>query len=438
MSIYTTQKEPLWVERYLRKPGKTTIKTFLSWLMILIAALFYSYEYILRISPGAFFNFYLLNMKISVQNIGHIDASYYWLYTPMQLLVGPLIDHYGVRRLLIIALASCVFGAYCFSTEQYLHLILFGRCLIGFGSAFAFVTVLKIASEWLPKKYFALVSGITMSLGMVGAYTGEVGLAHMVDQLGTQRTMYYMIYFGIALIIICTIFIRNRSKPKKTHARKRSNIFFSSLKQVMTDGQIWLIGIVGGSLFMPTVIFSGLWGVPYFEHIRGFSHLHSAHIASMIFIGWMIGSPIVGMITTRYNCKRFLLSFATISSTVNILLVIYLPYDHLPTLSGLMFLLGFFSSPQILVFSLAFERTKKSLTATAVAVTNMLIMLSGLFQPMIGRIIERGSILKHVGQTTSQQFSRPHFEQAFLIIPIMLLLSFLLLFMIKNTNKGQK
>lgn len=203
----------------------------------------------------------------------------------------------------------------------------------------------------------------------------------------------------------------------------------------MSDGQIWLIGVVGAALYMPLVIFSGLWGVPYLEHIRGFTHLEAAHTASMIFIGWLIGSPLVGMIVSRYSCKRLLLSAGCILSTVMMIAVLYLPINDIHTLSTMIFFLGLVSSPQILVFTFAFERVSKSLTATAIAVVNMIIMICGLFQPMIGRIIEQGTVIKSVGNITRQQFSRSHFEQAFLIIPILLLLSFLLIFMIKNQKK---
>lgn len=429
MSIKHSHKKLLWIERQLYKKTRSPLSQFLIWLMVLTAALFYTYEYVLRIAPGAMLDFFRSQLNLGTAKIGNIEAAYYWLYTPMQVLVGPLIDHYGVRRLLLVSITSCVIGSYFYSIDQY-NSILLGRMIIGFGSAFAFVAVLKIASEWLNRKYFPLISGLTTSLGMLGAYIGEVSMTHLVDVIGPKKTIYYSMFFGATLVFFTAIFIRNRSRMHRNEATKRTAILFGSLKTVMSDSQIWILGVIGAALFLPTVIF-GSWGPSYFQHIREFSRIQSAHLASMIFIGWMAGAPIVGMIASYYDCKRILIATSTILSCAMTLMILFLPYNSVFYLTGMIFLLGFFSSPQILVFTYAFERSKKALTATAVAVTNMIIMTSGFIQPLIGRVIEYGSIF-YDDTPPPQSFTQAQFEQAFLLMPIVLLLAFLLIFMVKT------
>ena len=432
MSIKHSHKKLLWIERQLYKKSQSPISQFLIWLMVLIASLFYAYEYVLRIAPGALLDFFHTKLHLGTSKIGNIEAAYYWLYTPMQILVGPLIDHYGVRKLLLVSIISCVWGSYLFSSETY-HLILIGRMIIGFGSAFAFVAVLKIASEWLHRKYFPLISGLTTALGMLGAYLGEVSMTHLVDVVGPQKTMFYSIMFGGLLIVLTAIFVRNRSPIHRNEATKRTAILYGSLKTVMSDSQIWILGMIGGALFLPTVVF-GSWGPSYFQHIREFSRIESAHLASTIFIGWMCGAPLVGYAASHYNCKRILVASSTVLACIMTLGILFIPFNSLLYLTAMMFLLGFFSSPEILVFTFAFERSKKALTATAVAVTNMIIMISGFMQPLIGRVIEYGSIF-YDDTPPSHAFTQAQFEQAFLLMPIVLLLAFLLTFMVKTPTK---
>ena len=74
----------------------------------LVGALFYCYEFLLRILPG------VLQSELSVA-FGHLSATtfgqlaalYYFTYSPMQLPVGMLIDRFGPRRLLSFACLCC-------------------------------------------------------------------------------------------------------------------------------------------------------------------------------------------------------------------------------------------------------------------------------------------------------------------------------------------
>jgi MFS family permease len=43
------------------------------------------------------------------------------------------------------------------------------RLMQGFGSAFAFVGTMYLATQWFPRRKIALLSGLTTSLGMLGA-----------------------------------------------------------------------------------------------------------------------------------------------------------------------------------------------------------------------------------------------------------------------------
>ena len=126
-----------------------------AWFMCGLAAVFYAYEYILRVLPSVLVPSLMQTLQIGTTQIGIIASLYYLTYTPMQLFVGTMMDHFGVRWPLTIATIACAMGIYIFSFPVLLYTKL-GMLLIGFGSAFAFVGVLKLASDWLPERYFAL------------------------------------------------------------------------------------------------------------------------------------------------------------------------------------------------------------------------------------------------------------------------------------------
>jgi len=83
--------------------------------------------------------------------LGNLVAYYYYIYTPMQLPVGVLMDRYGPRRLLVFACLLCVIGSFWFASASHASALGGSRLLTGLGSAFAFVGVMKLASSWLPE-----------------------------------------------------------------------------------------------------------------------------------------------------------------------------------------------------------------------------------------------------------------------------------------------
>src|SRR3990167_10224294 len=119
-------------------------------LICIVGAVFYSYEYFLRISPSVMEDALRYHFALRATSFGILSAFYYYAYVPMQLPVGIMLDRYGPRLLLTIACGACVLGTFLFTLTTNFYTAATGRLFIGFGSAFAYVGVLKLATIWLP------------------------------------------------------------------------------------------------------------------------------------------------------------------------------------------------------------------------------------------------------------------------------------------------
>src|SRR5262245_26180778 len=107
------------------------------WVVCSFGAIFYCYEYILRIFPSVIAEQLSHYFFIGAAGFGQLAAFYYYAYDPMQLPVGLLVDRYGPRKLLASAALVCAVGSAVF-IYPYFVVASFGRFLVGFGSAFAF------------------------------------------------------------------------------------------------------------------------------------------------------------------------------------------------------------------------------------------------------------------------------------------------------------
>ena len=106
---------------------KTNKTSLLGWFICGVGALFYAYEYLLRIAPSAMEDALRLHFNLTATGFGFLSAVYYYAYVPMQLPVGILMDRYGPRRLLTFACFMCVIGTYLFTDTTSAQVSAIGR-----------------------------------------------------------------------------------------------------------------------------------------------------------------------------------------------------------------------------------------------------------------------------------------------------------------------
>ncbi|MEE3003339.1 MAG: MFS transporter [Pseudomonadota bacterium] len=412
--------------------NKDNFNSKLAWLMCFLAALFYCYEYLLRVLPSVIVPELMLSLKIGASQVGLISSFYFLTYTPLQIVVGTIMDHFGVRLPLTIATLSCAAGILLFSQPNY-NSALSGMLLIGFGSAFAFVGVLKIAADWLPNKYFALVSGLTTTLGMLGAITAETSITKVISANGISLTMHMLAGLGFFLTIFIFLLVKDKQLIKKDNYLDEIIKLAKDLLLVAKNKQIWLNGLIGMLIFTPTTTFAGLWGVPYLQMTRNIDVHQAGSIISAIFIGWAIGGPIVGLLTNYLQKRKIILTYGSLLAALVLIKIIYFPSPSIPLTTLFMFLLGIFSSSEILVFAIAHDIIDNKLAGTAVSLTNMLVMVSGAMQYIIGVTLENVASASSTISNIPQTFSETQFQSAFIIMPIGLILSFILSLLLKES-----
>jgi len=408
---------------------------YYSWLIWSLGAIFYCYEYFLRISPDVFTGDLMRTYGLGGAALGNLVAFYYYAYTPMQLPVGVLMDRYGPRLLLTVAALCCAIGSFLFAATHIVWVASMGRFMVGFGSAFAFVGVLKLAAIWLPANRFAMVVGLATTLGMVGAMIGENALTYLVHTFGWQSTTFGSAVFGIFLGFIIWTIVRNTKKEteKELHYHKIDmEVILRDLGAALKTRQVWLAGIVGGLLYIPTSVFAELWGIPYLEQARGFSSYQAAGAVSMIFLGWAIGGPIIGFISDRLRQRRSPIIIGCLLAATLIGTLLLIPKMPMNIVFVIFLLFGMASSVENITFAIARESCAVEIAGSAVAINNMLVMFGGmLLQPIVGKMLDanwHGTL-----QNGHRVFSNLDYQHALLLMPLGLFMAAAITFFIRKT-----
>ena len=132
---------------------------------------FHCFAYLLRVYPGIYGDAIRSHLGISEASFSLLAAMYYFAYAPMQVPVGVLVDRIGPRMSLILACFVAIGGGAFFALSDQVGVAMVGRFLVGLGTAFAYVTGLKLAAMWLPKRWFATATGMVTAFGMIAAAT---------------------------------------------------------------------------------------------------------------------------------------------------------------------------------------------------------------------------------------------------------------------------
>lgn len=408
---------------------------FFAWLICSMGALYYCYEYFLRISPSVMTTELMKVYHLTGAEVGSLSAFYYHAYVPMQILVGLLMDRFGPRRLLTIACLLCAVGTYFFASGESIFVAQAGRFLVGFGSAFAFVGALKLATIWLPPNRFALISGIVLCLGMIGAMVGDILLQKTVHLLGWEKTIYYSAAAGIVLAAALWFIVRDVSPynlEQQTH-HSTFNKLLQGLWGAVKNPQIWLNGLVGFLLYISLSAFAELWGIPYLTQAHSMSRAHAAEANSMIFLGWAVGGPFWGWFSDFVGLRCLPIIVSASGALILICVLLYFKTLSIPLVFVLLFAFGLLSSVQILVFAICREVSSVKITGTAIALTNMIVMIGGnIFQPVIGKLLDQqwtGTIVNG-----ARVYSNHAYEIALTVLPISIFLAIVITFFIKETS----
>lgn len=419
--------------------GKVTL---LAWTIVVTGILYYCYAYLLRVFPSVLEQDLLVHFHITASAFGSLAAFYYFAYAPMQVPVGMTVDRFGAKKALMFACCVNIIGVLIFLNSDRLSMGELGRFLIGFGSAFAYVTALKLATIWLPRRYFATATGAITGTGMLAAAMTDIYLTRVLQDFGYKTSLYFCFFFGLVLLVLIACIVRSKPKaspvaPITSGSSSADSVtsfrqLFSSLAVLVRNPQMWLIGVIGLLMYLPASVFLDVWGISYLKTVHLLTPEQGAFGASLMFFGWIIGSPLAGALSDKIGSRKMPMIVSAIFSTIAFSVVLYVPTLSKEVLYVMLFILGFACSPHPICFTLAKESNTSKITGTSIAFTNCLIMLGGFFlQPIVGRMLDYGwtGMMDH-----GVRIYTPHdYTLVLSIIPIGLFIAGVLMMLLKET-----
>jgi sugar phosphate permease len=324
-----------------------------------------------------------------------------------------------------------------------------GRTFMGIGSAFAFLSCVKIASLYFNPRILSILGGMTLSLGTVGATLGDAPLGFIVKLYDWRVANYILAGISILIAFAAWFLIEERTTPHTSSARKTSDTqsasdptdsqsdtqsasasadsqsteqkqsksFLEGLLSILRRPQAWIYGGYGFAMYVPLSGFADLWGTPFLSETYHIEATQAAGIKSFFYIGLGVGAPLWSFYMTRLRSYKKGLFQSALAGTLIMSTALYIPMP-LALMSPLLFISGFSVAGQFAAFAAAASLNSPSETATSSGLHNMMCMMSGIvMQPLIGFILDN---CKAGDALCSAHYTVDHFLKALFIIPISL------------------
>lgn len=369
----------------------TSSGNLLPWLMWLLGAAFYCYGFFQRVAPSVMVGELMRDFAVGATIAGVLSSLYFYTYAGLQIPIGLLLDRWGPRRMLTAAALLSALGSALFAVAPSLMPAYLGRALIGVGASVTWVGTLKLISVWFPPHRFAVLTGLTMAMGMAGAVGGQAPLAAAVTSFGWRGTLWGAAVVALIIGAATWIIVRDRKDAAevKVDAPPGQGLM-SGLKIALHNPQTYFAAAFGAMITAPMLSFAGLWGVPYMMQTHGLSRADAAIATSVILVGWGFGSPLVGWFTDYIGQRRLPMLITATGALLSLNAALYLPDLPIGALYVLFFLAGLFSGGIVLCFATGREHNPAWAGGAALGIVNMSVMSTGaIFQPLVGWLLDR-------------------------------------------------
>ena len=356
-------------------------------LVVVLAA--YVISFFQRFAPAGIAQDLTAAFNTTASSLGALAATYFYVYTVMQVPTGIFVDTFGPRRILLLGGIVGAAGSLLFGMASSLELALVGRTLIGLGVSVTFISMLKFIAVWFDEKRFASMVGVGLLVGNLGSVLAGAPLSWLAQAVGWRSVFVAIACVSLLLGIACWVLVRDRQdggaigEAKKPHFDR--TVVLSGLLQVVRNRATWPAAWINLGVSGSFFAFGGLWATPFLVEAHGMTRTVAASHVSLYFTCFALSCVGVGTLSDRLGKRKPVLVVGThlyaltwVAWLSGVALPLYASY-------GMFALMGILTASFTLTWACAKEVNPPLLSGMSTSITNMGGFLAGaILQPLFG------------------------------------------------------
>jgi len=369
----------------------------LRWAVFALAAGAFWLSFFHRVAPAAIAVELQAAFGIGGAMLGTLAATYYVIYTLMQVPTGVLNDTLGPRRVLVAGCLIAGAGSILFAVAETVTAAVIGRAFAGLGVSVAFVSMLKLNADWFAERRFATMTGLGSMIGLSGGLAAATPLAWIAAHV-SWRTVFTAV--GIASLLLAVVIwwvVRDhpggatRGAPRPPSARGKVR-WREGLMLVLRNRATWPCFWFGFGMSGSYMTFVGLWAVPYLVHGYGLSVVEATQHTSLMLVCLAFSQGAIGALSDRIGRRRPLI-LASALAYLACWLAWLAGAAAIPGASyAISIVMGLSVCGMTLSWACAKELNSPQYSGIAISVVNTSGFLAvGLLQPLVGWLLDRNA-----------------------------------------------
>lgn len=370
-----------------QKNSQKTSNVYLIWASV---ALFFFYQYILRVYPSVMVNELRFDFALTAEQFSYFGAFNLYAYSLLQIPVGLLVDKYGVRRMVLASIALCLVATILASLTSNLYFAYLSRIMMGAGSACSFMCTLKSVVDYLPEKGRGVWMGATLTLGVAGALIAGKPLSITMDLVGWRHALLLTTIIGASIfVLVFTVFPRQKIEQNVSE-KTTANDILCGIQAILKTRMVLIYAFLAVGLYTPLSVMADLWGVAYIMSKFGLDRSRAAEVSMMLYIGLCIGSLALPYVAEKYNALNTTIRICIFGILTTLCAILFLPNLGTWEVSLLFLLLGLFCGAEMLCFTGITNYAPPGKIGVTFGITNTANMLGGaIAQQIIGFALDR-------------------------------------------------
>lgn len=360
-----------------------------SWIVCLCASLFFFFEFMQMHLFNSISDELMRDLQLQAHSLSYLSTSFLVANTLFLLPAGLILDRLSTRSVIMYAMLVCIIGTFIFALTSNFWFALLGRFMAGIGNAFCFLSCLILITRWFPESNRALVTGIVVTFALVGGIFASAPFRFFTEIIGWRNTVLLDAAIGTICLFIISATVKDYPTNSAQAASQQALSFLESIKLSLQNWHNILYGIYAALMNLPIIVLAALWGSLYLNQIHHINMTHASFASSMIFFGMIFGAPLFGAWSDHMGVRRMPMIIGAIISLLCITAILLT--TELGEWQAIIafFLLGFFTSTQILVYPKITEINPQAYCGTALAVASTVIMgVAAVAQPTFGYLMQ--------------------------------------------------
>jgi MFS family permease len=349
-------------------------------------------------AAGYFLSFFFRNVNavisrdlagefaLSSSDLGFLTSMYLLAFAAFQLPLGVLLDRFGPRRVVAALLCVAAAGALVFALARDFTTLSIGRALIGLGVSGGLMGAIKAFTLWFPLSRLALLNGLYLAAGGIGALAATAPAEALLGPLGWRALFFVLAGLSVGAALLIFVVVPEKELPGKGSTLRDQIAGFG---EIFASMAFWRIALPLVICHAGYLTLQGLWLGPWLYDVAGQPRSTVANYLLVTAFAYTVGSVFFGVSSERLTRAGVsTLTVFKLGMLVSVAMFALLAAGVKTGLGMILAVYGFFTISAALAYSLLTPLFPPAMTGRVNTASNVLMFgCSFAFQWGVGAVL---------------------------------------------------